>query len=743
LIILDKIKSFFVRAAKVAFNIIPVGISGRPIFKKPTFRVNAKFGYNKNEVIYACINKKGDSMSQVDMDVFNERDEKLDNHPLEILMTNPNPHMTEFEMYKRLIIDLDLSGNAYLEKVRSNSGQVVQLWRLRPDWVKPIPSAETYIAGYQYCPEGSTQKVILPPEDIIVFKLFDPINEYCGLAPVSVAARIGDVDSGGVDYLKNFFDHGGMPAGFLKTTSFLKEGQADQIANDWQERYGGPNNWTKPAILNADADYVKVGSGIEDLATDKVDAKTISRICMVLKVNPILIGAAHGLAKATFNNYATARRSFWREGLQPQMKAMQDTFNNSLAVEWTGVTLKWDFSNVPALQEDKDKLWKRAGSALAGGGVTVNEYRRLIGLEDVSDGDIFLRRQVLEVGAESEEKCSCGGDHKKEDHQHVIINDPFILSKKQLEDVRALMKNLNDRIKSSEQSEFVLSKSQAEHFLPLIKAFESKVSTPDDEADRITRENATTEDVQKFFVGQSRRIMQNVERKDSPLVLELIKINYNPEPMHESKEIREEWVDDQIIEAFKVLDKEFWEKEDKLFNESTMFPALLLSSQISVENTIAAFQEAFQIGIPIDLANRETAKWARKYSAQLVKGINRTTRNSVAEAVAAWVETDLPRSALVDELSPLFGDTRSRLIGRTETTKAFFEGNRITWRTSGIVKEFRWRTTESACPICTPLEGETFPLNSAGPPDRSHPNCNCFTEAVIDQESIDRTTEGA
>jgi HK97 family phage portal protein len=678
---------------------------GQPIYPKPGYVNNVKFGYAKNEIIYSCMTFKSDSFARVEMDVVNAQGDVLQNHPLDLLMSMPNPHTTEFEMMQKIMTDLDLYGLAYLEKVRSRSGQVVQLWRLRPDYVRPVPSTTEFIQYYEF-DNNTGRKVQLPFEDVIEFKLYDPLNEYRGLAPVTVAARIGDVDTGGVDYLKNFFDHGGMPAGFITTAQPVSDTIAAQIGTDWESRYGGKDKWTKPAVLSYGAEYKQLGSSLKDLQTDKLDAKTVSRICMTLDVNPILIGAAHGLARSTFNNYQTALKSFWQEGLQPQMKRIIETFNTQLAIEF-GVKLQWDLSNIPALQEDKDQVWKRAGAALTGGGITVDEYRALIGLEKVKGGDIFLRRQVIEVGTDGEEEekshgkvCRCG-------KTHTIAEESELTEK-------------------------------------LKKSLEVKVSTPDDEDDRLKREKITAVDTLKFFKGQERRIFNNIERKGlAPFNAEVYRVLGDLKNKHsdqESEAFKKERIEIIHNALYKLLDADFWEAENKAFDE-VMLPLLLGSGQISVANTIAAFEETYQIGIPIDLSNQATAKWARKYSAQLVKGINKTTRNSVAESVAAWVETDLPRSALVDELAPLFGKTRSKTIGRTETTKAFFEGNRQTWKQSGIVKGFTWRTTESACPICGPLEGVVFPLNAAGPPDASHPNCNCFTEAVIDQEAIDATTQ--
>jgi HK97 family phage portal protein len=678
------------RSQKVAHEILPIGVvPGQPVYPKPGFVNNVKLGYSKNEIIYSCITYKANSFARVEIDVVNNNDDVLKNHPLENLMAMPNPHTTEYEMLQQIVTDLDVYGLAYWEIVRSGSGQPVQLWRLRPDYVRPVPTADQFIGWYEY-DNNTGRKVQLPVEDIIEFKNFDPANDYRGLAPVTVLSRIGDVDNGGVDYLKSFYESGGMPSGFLSTEQDINDTMAKRLRDQWQEVYGGVKKWINVAVLGRGATYQQMGSKLNEMATEKVDQKTISRICMVLKVNPILIGAAHGLAKSTFNNYSTAQRSFWQEGQLPLMKHIIETFNTQLAIEFSNVTLQWDLTSVPALQEDKDKVWTRAGNALSKGALTVNEYRETIGKPPVRGGDVFLRplnvveEQAVITNTKSYDLKSCGCD-----------------------------------------------------------SHEFKVSTPDDEDDRIRREKETQAAVQKFFKGQEKRILKTVGAKNSAYAqahkvlkekLDDLVLEYN---YHDEYELKKAAIlDDFFTKAAEDLDSEFWAAEAAALG-LVMTPELIRSAQVSVANTIEAFEATYDIGIPIDLANKEAVKWARKYSAQLVKGITKTTRNSVSESVAAWVESDLPRSALVDEIAPLFGPTRSRTIARTETTKAFFEGNKQTWKVSGIVNGWRWRTTESACPICGPLEGEVFDINSGvGIPDSSHPNCNCFAEAVIDDSAL-------
>jgi hypothetical protein len=160
----------------------------------------------------------------------------------------------------------------------------------------------------------------------------------------------------------------------------------------WRERYGGFKNWVDPMVLDSDATYQRLGLNFQEMHFEVLDERDETRICMVLKVPPIIIGTTAGLRRSTYANYGEARKSFWEDGLIPQFKRIRDRAQGDLAAEFgADVDLQWDYSDVPALQEDRKARWDMAKQALAAGGITRNEYRlKLDYPEDPIRGDVYL-----------------------------------------------------------------------------------------------------------------------------------------------------------------------------------------------------------------------------------------------------------------------------------------------------------------------------------------------------------------
>lgn len=389
-------------SAKAAAMLVPTWQDGAPVYSDASFESLVRHGWRKNELIFACVSKTAASASFVKLDVRAGDGGQLDDHPLRRLIRQPNPFMDEYDLWYSVVVFQKLAGGAYFEKERDRAGRVIRLWPLRPDWVKPVRSSSAFIAGYEFGVPGR-DKVTLDARDVLDFKLFDPLNLYRGFPPAAVAGRVGDVDNATTDYLKLFMEKGGMPPGLLKTKQKLVDADVANIRRRWGERYGGIEHWLSPAVLDQDAEYQQTGLSFKDMGFEMLDARAEARICMVLDVPPILVGAKVGLDRATYSNYAEARQAWWEDSLTPLYRNFESVIANDLAREFGDVAVAFDLSAVPAFREQTDALYGRANEGISRGYLTVNEARKLVGLEEAPAGDVFLRpSSAVAVGLNGE-----------------------------------------------------------------------------------------------------------------------------------------------------------------------------------------------------------------------------------------------------------------------------------------------------------------------------------------------------
>jgi AcrR family transcriptional regulator len=165
-----------------------------------------------------------------------------------------------------------------------------------------------------------------------------------------------------------------------------------------------------------------------------------------------------------------------------------------------------------------------------------------------------------------------------------------------------------------------------------------------------------------------------------------------------------------------------------------------LRAEIATTLTRAAVEEAIaqavtaRIDFDIARINVAAMEWAHKYTFELVKGIDATTRRLLSNATRQFLETPgMTVGQLTELIAPAFGDARAGMIAVTETTRAFSQGTTVyqeMLKEAGIEMRRVWRSSadEGVCEyICDPLDGQPEEMWGGydGPP--AHPNCRCFT----------------
>lgn len=137
------------------------------------------------------------------------------------------------------------------------------------------------------------------------------------------------------------------------------------------------------------------------------------------------------------------------------------------------------------------------------------------------------------------------------------------------------------------------------------------------------------------------------------------------------------------------------------------------------------------VAVDWNLVNESAREYANNYSYELVGGLTNTTKTQLQSAVAQWIDSGEPLSDLVSTLSPIFGADRAELIASTETTRAYFAGNSLSWLADGVEK-YQWQTAqdEMVCPICGPRAGNEYALNGNIQPP-AHPRCRCWGVPVL------------
>ena len=368
----------------------PTWRTGNPIPSLINYNTYVKEGYNRNELVYACITLVASNAPSAPMKAWRMVDDSPVpvEHPLIELLDRPNPRQSRFEFFEMINTFLNLEGNAFIVK------QTDELWLSRPDRMRQV-FADNELAGYVYIREDE-RRIPFLPDEIVHVKMPNPGDPYDGLGrgipPLGAGAYATDIDNKATDFLKAFFENAAVPYGMLTTKNILEDDEVVRIRERLREQYSGSRKWHETMILDAEASYQKLGADISEIAWPDLRRVTESRICMTFKVPPIMVGAQVGLERSTFANTEQSEVMLWRHKIIPDNKRVGSAFTTAYMDEIPeGIWLEHDYSGIEVLQESRTEKFTRATAAVNAGWLTVNMALAEAEFPPVDGGDVFLR----------------------------------------------------------------------------------------------------------------------------------------------------------------------------------------------------------------------------------------------------------------------------------------------------------------------------------------------------------------
>ena len=392
--------SFLGDQAKSMIQVLPTW-SGESVAQW-NYRTLSTDGYRRNAVVSICVDKVATNGSEPPILLYAEKggvDEPLPEHPLSVLLNQPNPLCSRYEFFEMLLTIYQIAGNVFLFKERNRGGQVIALWLLRPDRMIIKPDPEKVVAGYQYNVDGIVQN--LNKDDVIHWKRFDPLNDHWGMPKLAAISQEVDAYNAMSRFMRSFFTNAGVPYGLLKVKGNASPPQAEKLRNRWMSMFNGPSSWHTVAVLDDDASYEQIGAGLGSRDLAMVDLRDITEavICATFGVPAQIAGVNVGLKNMIYNTYAEARTALWGDTLVPLLERLCSNLELHLLPDFeqaknasTVFHIRADLSGVSALQEDADAVANRSRSNLMAGGIMLDEWRGENGYDPLPNkkGEVYF-----------------------------------------------------------------------------------------------------------------------------------------------------------------------------------------------------------------------------------------------------------------------------------------------------------------------------------------------------------------
>lgn len=272
--------------------------------------------------------------------------------------------ITGRKLLSAMVYSRMLDGNAYLYKVRNQSGHVIGLDWLPHHSVEPISvkNRPGLIDYYEVRSSGGTEQVA--KQDIVHdMDGIDPQNPVKGISRLKCLMRQVQTDNQIAAYSQSLLSNP-IPSLLVSAKGEgvrLSQSDADYVAQKMRqvssrEKAGGVVVPTFPA------EVTPIGFKPDDLAITQLNKLPEERIAAVFGIPAVVIGLGAGLERSTFSNMKEAREAATEEFLVPLWQDLASTFTEQLLPDFESShnsRVWFDTRSVGTLQQDQDSQHQR------------------------------------------------------------------------------------------------------------------------------------------------------------------------------------------------------------------------------------------------------------------------------------------------------------------------------------------------------------------------------------------------
>ncbi|WP_425229242.1 phage portal protein [Sphingomonas sp.] len=280
---------------------------------------------------------------------------------------------------------LMLHGNAFVQLLRDAEDGVAALYALRPERVTAACDASGWPAAYLYRVGSRVTRLSAdgPRPEVVHLKAINPLDDHYGMGclPAAATAIAGHNAAGA--WNRALLDNAARPSGALVYEpgdgSTLSPEQFARLRTEMEQGFAGAAQAGRPMLLEGGLRWQALSLTPADMDFIELKAAAAREIALAFGVPPMLLGLP---GDSTHANYREANRALWRLTVLPLAGMILSGLAQALGGWFADAALAVDLNQVPALSEDRERLW---GSITAADFLTREEKRAMLGIGEPSD----------------------------------------------------------------------------------------------------------------------------------------------------------------------------------------------------------------------------------------------------------------------------------------------------------------------------------------------------------------------
>lgn len=381
------------------FPIVQTWEAGRPLWTDFTWDRLRRDGFYANAAFAACVTAYALALPEPPLLVTDSNEDPVGKrHPLQRLLTRPNPWMSHNELIATAATYLLVGGNCYLHKVRNGAGQTLELYPYSDGHITAIPGKTRWIEAYEYN-NGDGDPVRIPWEDIVHLKwpVPDLDHPWRGEAPLRLLAREVDADTEMTRIVWSLLRNNATPSTLIVYPQGvnLTEEERNAIKARFGLQHGGDNRGGV-GIATGGATVERLALNLQEMDMSALRRIPETRITAICSIPAMLVGLNVGLERSTYSNMEEARKGWTQGTLMRLWNLIAGELEADLAPDFgQELTIAFDTSKVGALQPNMTQLRADAATLFKEKLITQNEAREMVFLPPVGDitvadgGDVF------------------------------------------------------------------------------------------------------------------------------------------------------------------------------------------------------------------------------------------------------------------------------------------------------------------------------------------------------------------
>lgn len=342
-------------------------------------------------ILQNCVTLLAESLASCPAELYQRMDNggrvSAVDHPLyKVLRYQPNGYQTPYERVEQSQLSAGLRGNSYAFMERGEDGNVQKLWPLDASKVTVLKGPD--LLPY-YRVDGAGQPL---PMRLIHHVRWHSHSGYAGLSPVQLHADAIGLAQTVRTFAGKSFANGASIAGVIQrpkeVTAIKDQATIDSITDQWGNKFSGPDNARKVAMLQE-------GMTFQPVSLSNVDAEMISMYKLsgvdVARIYKIPLPMVNDLEKANYNTIEQLLIHFVVFALLPWAKRHEGAMMRDFLLDEDQGRYFIEFNLSGLMRGDQKSRYEAYAIGRQWGWLSVNDIRRLENMPPVAGGDTYLQ----------------------------------------------------------------------------------------------------------------------------------------------------------------------------------------------------------------------------------------------------------------------------------------------------------------------------------------------------------------